>query len=149
MSSVEEIAALRKELEEKRAARQNAEVDQVAATRQAELDREAERLKAEIAQGDAVAQLLAGAGQNPVATEVVVNQRTDEEILLANAAATAIANGATQEEVNATLAERKTAAAEEADKVKVKTDTPKLTTGQPAPTTTGTANTGAQKEEEK
>lgn len=155
MSSVEEINALREELANKRAARKDAEVDGVSAQRQAELDAEAEKLRREIAEEDAVAALLAGAGQNPAATEVVVNQRTDEEILLASAAATAIVNGATQEEVNAQLADYKANKTEDAPnvedapKVETKPETPKLTgTATPA-TGTSTANTGALKEQEK
>ncbi len=149
MSSVEEINALREELANKRAARKDAEVDGVTVQRQAELDAEAEKLRREIAEEDAVAALLAGAGQNPEATEVVVNQRTDEEILLASAAATAIVNGATQEEVNAQLADYKASKTEDAPKVEEKPETPKLTgTATPA-TGTSTANTGALKEQEK
>lgn len=153
MSSVEEINALREELANKRAARKDAEVDGVSVQRQAELDAEAEKLRREIAEEDAVAELLAGAGQNPPATEVVVNQRTDEEILLASAAATAIANGATQEEVNAQLAKLKDSKAEGDDKVNAKPEnkleTPKLTGAATPATGTSTANTGALKEEEK
>ena len=153
MSSVEEINALREELANKRAARKDAEVDGVSVQRQAELDAEAEKLRREIAEEDAVAALLAGAGQNPPATEVVINQRTDEEILLASAAATAIANGATQEEVNAQLAKLKDSKAEGDDKVNAKPEnkleTPKLTGAATPATGTSTANTGALKEEEK
>lgn len=149
MSSVEEINALREELANKRAARKDAEVDGVTAQRQAELDAEKERLLREIAEEDAVAALLAGAGQNPEATEVVVNQRTDEEILLASAAATAIVNGATQEEVNAQLADYKATKTEDTPKVEEKPEPAKLTgTATPA-TGTSTANTGALKEQEK
>ena len=151
MSSVEEIAALREELEAKRRARQGAEVENVEAKRQAELDKEADRLRREIAEEDVVAQLLADAGQ------VVEKQegRTDQEIILAAGAAIAIANGATQDEVNVALAEAKGTSETDDGKVVAveapKAEAPKLTGGRPTPnaTATSTVNTGASKEEEK
>lgn len=140
MSSVEEINALRQELADRQAARKAAEVDNVDVRRQQELETEAEKLRRQIAEEDAVAELLAGAGQVEEKTE----GRTDEEILFAAGVATAVANGATQEEVDAAVAE--------ASKVQTKDESVKTEAPKPVVTptlTTGTVNTGASKEEEK
>ena len=147
MSSVEEILALRQELEQKRAANQQQAADSVTTQRQAELDKEAERLRREIAEEDTVAALLAGAGQNPEKTETFGTVRTDEEILFAHDVATASALGVDQAEIDKEVAARKAAAkeeapAEEAPKQEApKVETPRLNVAQPA------ANTGAKEEE--
>ena len=145
MSSVDEIKALREELEAKQAARKQAEDEGVSAIRQNELDKEAERLRREIAEEDTVANLLAAAGQNPEASEVTGAVRTDEEILAAHDAAVAAVTGEpVPEKTEGTVPDE-----EVAPQTQTQTETPKLTGGSPALSVPSSTASAATTEQEK
>lgn len=153
MSSVEEILELRRKLDEMRAGRVKQESEGATAQRQAELDKEAAKLKAEIANEEAIAFLLADAGQvSEGATHGV--ERTPEEILFAAEVAQASAYGVDQKDINEEVARRKAEAKENAaaDNAAVVSEDPKpastapsLTSNQPRLTT----EADADKEQEK
>lgn len=144
MSSVEEINELREELARRRAARKESEEGTVVEQRKVELETEAEKLRREIAEEEAIAELLAGAGQ----TVEIKSERTDEEILLASSAAIAIANGATQEDVNVAISEFNASKSEPVKDEPVKDEPVKAEAAKPLVPASSTV-TGAAKVEEK
>lgn len=149
MSSVDEIKALREELANKRAARKEAEDKAVSVIRQDELDKEAERLRREIAEEDAVAQLLAAAGQNPEASEVTGTVRTDEEILAAHDAAVAAVTGEPVQETKTEGSPAKEDASSAKSDASTASETPKLTGGSPALSVPSSTQSAATTEQEK